>query len=73
MEQRRAGLPRRPYTLALIPAWNVVARFLVLWLVATLVSALAAKLAEERRLSRTDALTGVRNGRAFREPGQAAG
>jgi diguanylate cyclase (GGDEF)-like protein len=56
-----------PYTNVVVPAWNVVARFLVLWLVATLVSALAAKLAEERYLSRTDLLTGLRNGRAFRE------
>ena len=41
-----------PYANPLVPAWNVVARFLVLWLVATLVSALAAKLADERRLFR---------------------
>ena len=51
----------------MVPAWNVVARFLVLWLIATLVSTLAAKLAEERCLSRTDALTGLPNARAFHE------
>jgi diguanylate cyclase (GGDEF)-like protein len=57
----------RPYGNAVVPAWNVVARFLVLWLVAILVSTLAAKLAEERFLSRIDVLTGLPNARAFYE------
>ncbi|MEV6300485.1 GGDEF domain-containing protein [Actinoplanes sp. NPDC051861] len=56
-----------PYAYAMVPAWNLVARFAVLWLVGTLVGHLANRLAEERGLSRTDALTGLPNARAFRE------
>ena len=47
--------------------WNVGTRFLVLGLVAALVQTLAAKLTDERRLSRTDALTGLANVRGFLE------
>ena len=50
-----------------VAPWNVVARFMVLWLVAALVQTLAEKLAEERRLSRTDSLTGLANVRGFLE------
>ena len=57
----------RPYASGVVPVWNLISRFLVLWFVAILVSALAAKLAEERFLSRTDVLTGLRNARAFHE------
>jgi hypothetical protein len=38
----------------LVMLWNVVARFVVLWLVAALISALAAQLAVERSPFRTD-------------------
>ena len=55
------------YALGIIPAWNFLARFLVLYLVAALVRALAGKLDEERGLSRSDFLTGLPNARAFRE------
>ncbi|MEV6346300.1 diguanylate cyclase [Actinoplanes sp. NPDC051851] len=58
--------PQR-YGLTFIPYWNLLARFLVLWVVAALVSHLADRLAEEWGLSRTDALTGLPNARAFRE------
>jgi diguanylate cyclase (GGDEF)-like protein len=51
----------------LVPVWNTVARFLVLWIVAALVFTLATKLAEERSVSRTDPLTRLANARAFRE------
>jgi PleD family two-component response regulator len=49
-----------------MPAWNVLARFAVLWMFGAL-SHLSARLAEETGLSRTDALTGLPNARAFRE------
>jgi diguanylate cyclase (GGDEF)-like protein len=55
------------YANAVIPAWNVLARFAVLWMFSALVSHLSARLAEETGLSRTDALTGLPNARAFRE------
>lgn len=60
-------IPHGPYTHALIPFWNLIARFIVLWVIGALVSHLSARLAEERDLSRTDALTGLPNARAFRE------
>jgi diguanylate cyclase (GGDEF)-like protein len=56
-----------PFSAAWVPIWNVLARFSVLALIAVLVSALAAKLANESRLSRTDALTGLLNARGFHE------
>jgi diguanylate cyclase (GGDEF)-like protein len=56
-----------PYPNVLVPVWNLVARFAVLWVVGALVSHLSARLAEEKDLSRTDALTGLPNARAFRE------
>jgi diguanylate cyclase (GGDEF)-like protein len=55
------------FTSDLIPAWNVAARFAVLYMVATLVTTLTGKLARERGLSRTDPLTGLPNARAFDE------
>ena len=61
----------KPYSTELIPAWNMFARFAVLGLVATLVSTLSAKLADERGLSRTDALTDLPNSRAFHEAATA--
>ncbi|GIE31454.1 hypothetical protein Ait01nite_044990 [Actinoplanes italicus] len=55
------------YENPIIPAWNVLARFTVLWLFGALVGHLSSRLAEETGLSRTDALTGLPNARAFRE------
>ncbi|WP_436530236.1 GGDEF domain-containing protein [Actinoplanes sp. HUAS TT8] len=60
-------IPHGPYVHAFIPVWNLIARFIVLWVIGALVSHLSARLAEERDLSRTDPLTGLPNGRAFRE------
>ncbi|MGX6606592.1 GGDEF domain-containing protein [Micromonosporaceae bacterium Da 78-11] len=60
-----------PYSSELVPAWNMFARFAVLGLVAMLVSTLATKLADERGLSRTDALTDLPNSRAFHEAAAA--
>ncbi|MEO5699314.1 MAG: GGDEF domain-containing protein [Casimicrobiaceae bacterium] len=48
-------------------AWNFCARLLYLLLVALLLARLRAMLMRERDLSRTDALTGLLNARAFRE------
>jgi diguanylate cyclase (GGDEF)-like protein len=60
-----------PYTSAIVPYWNPIARFAVLSLVASLVATLTAKLAQERGLSRTDPLTGLPNIRAFHEAATA--
>jgi diguanylate cyclase (GGDEF)-like protein len=56
-----------PYSGPIVPYWNCFARFAVLSLVAALASTLTVKLARERGLSRTDALTGLPNARAFHE------
>ncbi len=61
-----------PYEHLAIAEWNVFARLVVLWLVATLVSALVARLAIERSHSRTDPLTKLANARAFYETTEAA-
>ena len=61
----------RPYSSVLVPYWNPLARFAVLILVAILVATLTTKLAQERGLSRTDALTGLPNTRAFHEAATA--
>jgi diguanylate cyclase (GGDEF)-like protein len=50
-----------------IVVWNLVARFAVLWMVGTLASHLAERLAEATDLSRTDPLTLLPNARSFRE------
>lgn len=50
-----------------IPAWNLTARFLMLWLVAVLYATVTTKLAQERQASRRDFLTGLPNRRAFHE------
>lgn len=52
-------------------AWNFCARFFFLLLVAVLLAQLREMLIRERRLSRTDALTGLPNTRAFREVAEA--
>jgi diguanylate cyclase (GGDEF)-like protein len=57
----------RTYSGPLVPYWNAAARLAVLALIALLVSDLTGKLARESDLSRTDALTGLPNARAFHE------
>ncbi len=47
--------------------WNGITRFGVLTLVASLVARLHAGILRERRLARTDSLTGAANGRTFYE------
>ena len=54
-----------PYEQLFVPVWNVVIRFLILWLVAALVAELEGRLTLERNLSRTDSLTQLANIRAF--------
>ena len=56
-----------PYSSAIVPYWNALARLTVLSLISILVTTLTAKLAQERGLSRTDLLTGLPNTRAFHE------
>jgi diguanylate cyclase (GGDEF)-like protein len=48
-------------------AWNGIARFGTLALAASLVARLHAGMVRERRLARTDSLTGAANGRTFYE------
>ena len=55
----------------LVYAWNFCTRLLFLLLVALLLSRLHQMLTRERDLSRTDALTGLLNARAFREVADA--
>ncbi|MER7008115.1 GGDEF domain-containing protein [Dactylosporangium sp. NPDC000555] len=62
----QALLRTEPYPAGVL-AWNLLARFLVLWLVASLVSALATRFVAERHLSRNDFLTGLPNARALHE------
>lgn len=47
--------------------WNGITRFGTLTLIASLVSRLRTGISRERRLARTDALTGAANGRTFYE------
>jgi diguanylate cyclase (GGDEF)-like protein len=56
-----------PFTSQVVPYWNCASRFAVLAMIAALAAALTAKIDEERGLSRTDALTGLPNLRAFQE------
>ena len=51
--------------------WNGVVRFCFLALASSLVSKLQAGIRRERRLARTDPLTGAANGRTFYETAQA--
>jgi diguanylate cyclase (GGDEF)-like protein len=53
-------------------AWNGVTRFGTLCLVASLAARLHARVVRERRLARTDPLTGAANGRHFYEAVAAA-
>lgn len=53
-------------------AWNFWARLLFLLLVALLLAKLRQMIVRERGLSRTDALTGLPNARAFREVAEGA-
>lgn len=51
----------------LVLAWNALMRFGVLFITATLLDSLRGHLQNERRLARTDVLTGVSNRRTFME------
>ena len=55
------------YSHPLIPVWNALVRLGSYLIIALLIDALRRRLELESRLSRTDALTGVLNGRAFAE------
>ena len=52
---------------AAVRLWNMVIRFGCLVLISSLVARLHAGILRERRLARTDALTGAANGRTFYE------
>ncbi|MDQ7780571.1 MAG: diguanylate cyclase [Planctomycetota bacterium] len=54
----------------LIPLWNTIMLFGFFLLVTLLVGKVVGLLEEERRLARTDSLTGVANGRHFNESAQ---
>lgn len=56
-----------PYHHPLIPVWNACVRLAFFVIIAMLLSALRARLEAERRLARTDPLTGLPNRRAFRD------
>jgi diguanylate cyclase (GGDEF)-like protein len=58
---------RRVESNLFVYTWNFCARLLFLLLVALLLAYLREMLVRERTLSRTDALTGLPNGRAFHE------
>lgn len=62
--ERGAGYP---YSHAGIPLWNAFTRLVFFIVVALLLSALRDRLLAERRLARTDPLTGALNSRAFSE------
>jgi len=53
-----------------IPFWNALMRFGFFLLVATLLERLRQAILEQQRLARRDALTGLHNGRSFRELGE---
>jgi diguanylate cyclase (GGDEF)-like protein len=54
-----------PYHHPLIPVWNACVRLAFFVIITILLSALHDRLAAERRLARTDPLTGLLNARAF--------
>ncbi|MBU0495737.1 MAG: diguanylate cyclase [Chloroflexi bacterium] len=56
-----------PYLLPGVPYWNAAIRLGIFTIVALLLSVLKGALERERRLSRTDYLTGAVNGRYFLE------
>ena len=55
------------YTHIFIPAWNALVRCGFFVVIVSLLTNLKAHLANESKLARNDSLTGVLNGRAFRE------
>lgn len=57
----------RPYSAMWIPCWNAAVRLGFFLLINELVIALRHAYLRERRLSRTDGLTGIANARVFRE------
>ncbi len=61
----------RVYSHPVIPLWNTVFRFGLLFVVASLLAALRSVLVRERTLARTDPLTGCLNGRQFLAVGRA--
>lgn len=60
----------RSYSIALIPFWNALVRLGFFTITAALLRSVRSHLAVERRLARTDNLTGLFNARAFREISQ---
>jgi diguanylate cyclase (GGDEF)-like protein len=57
----------QPYMPVVCTLWNGITRFGTMTLVASLVARLHAGILRERRLARTDPLTGAANGRTFYE------
>lgn len=62
---------QQPGMSAVCSLWNGITRFGTLTLVASLVARLHSGIIRERRLARTDALTGAANGRTFYERTEA--
>lgn len=58
-------LNEQPFSVALIPYWNMLSRTVIFGVVSLLVAELHLALDFERSLSRTDPLTGILNRRAF--------
>jgi diguanylate cyclase (GGDEF)-like protein len=56
-----------PYEHAAIPVWNALVRLAFFVIIASLLSVLKRRLLAEKVLARTDPLTGLVNGRMFRE------
>lgn len=56
-----------PYAYAAIPVWNALVRLAFFGIIAALLSVLKRRLLAEKVLARTDPLTGLVNGRMFRE------
>lgn len=55
------------YSHPAIPLWNTTTRLVTFLIVVTLLQSLRSAFAEQQQLARTDALTGIRNSRAFME------
>ncbi|MGA8204787.1 MAG: GGDEF domain-containing protein, partial [Woeseiaceae bacterium] len=56
-----------PYEYSAIPVWNATVRLAFFVIIASLLCALHRRLQAEKALARTDPLTGLANGRTFRE------
>ncbi len=57
----------RTYSSPFVPAWNAVVRLAFFAMITALVEGTKRGIAREQRLSRTDSLTGVANGRSFED------